>query len=724
MLCALPLLALLALALGGGAELLRWGAAGALAAPWALVAGALLYLVPGLALLRLLWPSAQLSLAERLSLALSLSVALPPLLLLLSSLVGLPWAPATLWAYVLISMLALAWPPAGAFAHPANKATGFKVGTGANATADEPRPAAKVGQARLRGLQAEFPFYFLKTIGRRAARWSPSFEGALLATLALGALLARLYAARDLPAALWSDGYQHTLMAQLLVDHGGLFQSWQPYAPLATFTYHFGFHANVALFHWATGIDVIHSTLWVGQILNAAAVPLAFLLAARLSGSRTAGLWAAAITGCVSLMPAYYVNWGRYTQLAGQTALYAAMVCWAALLDARRRDWQLAVLTGIASACLALTHYRVAAFAGCFVAAYCAWVVAMRARNQLTAETPRAQSSNKPNLRLLLRRLDIPLLAAHVATAAVLALLLTLPWWLNVLGGFLVDGALLFVRPTAEQATALQANNAWGAITPFYVKPYVLLGAFVGLLAAAWRRQWRVLALALWAALVLLITNPGVVGLGGGGIITNFAVFIAAYVIVAPLCAYAIATALELLPRLGSLLITGVAALALLGWSAGWQGALVERQFALLGPEDVPAMKWVRANTPPDARFLINTIAGYSGTGLVGIDAGMWLPLAAGRATTVPPLTYASERAEQLGYAQSLLPAVKRLQALGLGSAEGVAQLRAEGVGYVYIGPQRNPDNKGWIDAAQLRASPRWQLVYERDGVQIFKLKE
>ncbi|MBC8075064.1 MAG: hypothetical protein H7Y32_03230, partial [Chloroflexales bacterium] len=568
---------------------------------------------------------------------------------------------------------------------------------------------------------------------RRAAGWEPSVEGALLATLALGALLARLYAARGLPAALWSDGYQHTLMAQLVVDHGGLFQSWQPYAPLATFTYHFGFHANVALFHWATGIDVIHSTLLVGQILNAAAVPLAFLLATRLSGSRTAGLWAAVITGCVSLMPAYYVNWGRYTQLAGQTALYAAVVCWAALLDARQRNWRLAALTGIVSACLALTHYRVAAFAGCFVAAYGAWVVAMRAREHFTAEAQRAQSDARspivvPRLAVAMQRagrqLDLRLLALHVGAAGGLALLLTLPWWLNVLGGFLVDGALLFARPTAEQSTALQAHNAWGALTPFYVKPYVLLGAFVGLLAAAWRRQWRVLALGLWAALVLLITNPGAVGLGGGGIITNFAVFIAAYVIVAPLCAYAIATALELLPRLGALLLTGVAALALLGWSAGWQGAVVERQFALLGPEDVPAMEWVRANTPPEARFLINTIAGYSGTGVVGNDAGMWLPLAAGRTTTVPPLTYASERAEQPGYAQSLLPAVQRLQELGLDSAEAVAQLRAQGVGYVYLGPLRNPDSKGWIDAAQLRASPRWQQVYERDGVQVFKLKE
>ena len=671
---ALLLLALSALALGGGAGLVRWGLAGALSAPLMLVGGALLFLAPGLALLRLLWRAEPLPLAERLALALSLSVALPPLLLLLSHLVGLPWAPVTVWAYLLASLAALGWP----------------------------LHRAEVWRKRVQALRA------------------PGIEGALLAALTLGALLVRLYATRDLPAPLWSDGYQHTLMAQLLVDHGGLFQSWQPYAPLATFTYHFGFHANVALFHWATGADVIHSTLIVGQILNAAAVPLAFLLTAHLSGSRVAGLWAAALTGCVSLMPGYYVNWGRYTQLAGQTALYAAAMCWAALIDARRRDWRLAALAGISAACLALTHYRVAAFVGCFVVAYGAWAVAMRAHARFREET---QGPNRQALRLFLQRLDVPLLATHALAAGGLALLLTLPWWLNVLGGYLVDGALMFIRPTAEQAATVQQHNAWGALTPFYVKPYVLLGAFAGLLAAAWRRNWRVLTLALWAALVLLITNPASVGLGGGGIITNFAVFIAAYVVMAPLCAYAIATVLELLPRLAALPLTAVATLALLGWSAGWQGAVVDQQFALFGPEDVPAMEWVRANTPPEARFLVNTFGAYSGTSVVGSDAGVWLPLAAGRSTTVPPLTYVSERAEQPGYGQNLLPTLKHLQELGLNNPGGVAQLRSEGVSYVYVGTQHNPDNKGWIDVEQLRASPFWELVYDQDGVQIFQLR-
>ena len=65
-----------------------------------------LYLLPGLALLRLLWPRDRaLALPARLAMALGLSVALPPLLLLLFHLIRLPWGAVATWGYVLASLL-------------------------------------------------------------------------------------------------------------------------------------------------------------------------------------------------------------------------------------------------------------------------------------------------------------------------------------------------------------------------------------------------------------------------------------------------------------------------------------------------------------------------------------------------------------------------------------------------------------------------------------------
>ena len=43
-----------------------------------------------------------------------------------------------------------------------------------------------------------------------------------------------------------SDSYHHTLITQLISVRGALPNNYQPYAPLVTFTYHYGFHAVVA----------------------------------------------------------------------------------------------------------------------------------------------------------------------------------------------------------------------------------------------------------------------------------------------------------------------------------------------------------------------------------------------------------------------------------------------------------------------------------------------
>ena len=57
-------------------------------------------------------------------------------------------------------------------------------------------------------------------------------------------------------------------------------------------------------------------------------VPLVFVLALALSGRPWAGVWAALIVGFASNLPAYFVNWGRYTQLTGQVVMLVALVCW------------------------------------------------------------------------------------------------------------------------------------------------------------------------------------------------------------------------------------------------------------------------------------------------------------------------------------------------------------------------------------------------------------
>ena len=95
-----------ALALGGGSALLMWGMIGLVRWPTRVIALMGLYLLPGMALLRLTWPRDRaLAPMMRLALALGLSVALPPLFLLLFHLFRLPWGAVATWVYLLVSLL-------------------------------------------------------------------------------------------------------------------------------------------------------------------------------------------------------------------------------------------------------------------------------------------------------------------------------------------------------------------------------------------------------------------------------------------------------------------------------------------------------------------------------------------------------------------------------------------------------------------------------------------
>ena len=79
---------------------------------------------------------------------------------------------------------------------------------------------------------------------RRTPHWRDRFAllDAPLLALILTTLLVlgvRLWVVRGINVGLWGDSYHHTMITQLLLDNGGLFQSWEPYVPLNSFAYHF-----------------------------------------------------------------------------------------------------------------------------------------------------------------------------------------------------------------------------------------------------------------------------------------------------------------------------------------------------------------------------------------------------------------------------------------------------------------------------------------------------
>jgi hypothetical protein len=637
----------------GSSTMLAWGLQRVPQGVGLLLVSAALYIAPGLALLKL-WPDNTLTWPERIALAIGIGIALPPLLLQAASLLGLPWNGWTTWAYVLASLGVLIAP-----------------------------------------YRRRLP----QTLRRLDWRPLVSSHALLLSGVLVVALLTRMYAIRDLPVGLWGDSYHHTMIAQLLVEHRGLFRSWEPYAPLVTFTYHYGFHANAAFLHWLSGISIPHSVLYVGQLLNFAALTSAYLLTLRLTNSRAAGLWAVALTAFANTQPAYYVNWGRYTQLTGQVMLPAVLICWMALLEHQRLRKGRVALAVIVTASLMLTHYIVTIFAALFVAAY---LLALLAR-----------SPRWPVLRSILERSIL---------VAALALLVASPWLWNTLAGNLSRNVAGFVSQSVGRER-ISSISALDSIVPFYVNPVILALAALGFGVALARRNWRIGLCVAWSALLILVVVPYVFGLPGAGVIASFTSYIGLYISVIPLAAYLLGLLHERLsawrPLAGAIVGIG-ALLGLSVWGVRWQEQLVETRFQLFTTADELAMDWIRNNTPPDARFVVNMFPAYGDSLVVGSDGGWWIPLLTQRQTTLPPITYGSERAAVPGFARRINSFAKSLRDNPLPSDEAIALCREHGIRYIYSGAQSEQIDK--FDVEKLRESPALQVVYEEDGVVIFEI--
>jgi hypothetical protein len=310
------------------------------------------------------------------------------------------------------------------------------------------------------------------------------------------------------------------------------------------------------------------------------------------------------------------------------------------------------------------------------------------------------------------------------ASVSAIALLLAAPWLATTLTGFLgrnLNGAV-------GQSTTTAASNpdaSLAAITPEFLEAAILILAFIGMLLAVSRRDWRTLLFAVWTALLILSVVPFVFGLPGTGVITQFTAFITLYLTAVPLAAYALGVGQAQLDRQRHLL--GIAAstsliVALSVWALSWQQNLIDAHFQLFTPADSPAIEWIRTTTPGDAKFVVNTISAYGDTLIAGTDAGWWIPLLTGRATNLPPMTYGSERAETPDYARRVNAFAAALREQPLPSDTAIGLLREQGYQYIYSGAHVGQPDR--FDVAALRAHPAFKVVYDRDNVTIFELAQ
>jgi hypothetical protein len=522
--------------------------------------------------------------------------------------------------------------------------------------------------------------------------------------LALGAIFAatwvlRVLQIRDLVLPAWVDSPQHALVTDLIATTGQVPRSYEPFLPIERFIYHFGFHAINGAFHWLSGLAIPQAMLLLGQVLNAASSLMAYVLTVRLTQRRAAGVVAALVTGLVSYMPAYYVSWGRYTQLTGLLLLCGAMVATLQWLETEDWDPRHLALATLLQAGLILTHARVAIFSACFTLVYLLFQTAHLWRG---------------GQHLMLRRLW-----RRAGGMTAIALLISGPWLLQVWSGF---SSALQASGDGLQGAASYNAVPWPLVFVPQNRELIIL-AGLGALAGLAQRRKETFWLLGWCGLVALVVNPGWLGLPSLGFVNNATAVIALFVPLSVLVGQTFLMLWDHVPTrlchlirrdIGGPVRAGLALLlVLVGAMSAWgMISIVNPATVLATADDVAAMSWIAENTPAEALFVINTRHWQLGT-YAGTDGGYWIPQLTGRRTLLPDLSYSYGNPDYVQHIREMAQLVSELR--NASDPAFLALLEEEQVTHIYVGAKGGP-----LTPQMFLSDVRYRTAYNTGAVWIF----
>jgi hypothetical protein len=385
-----------------------------------------------------------------------------------------------------------------------------------------------------------------------------------------------------------------------------------------------------------------------------------FLFGKRLTNSAVVGFVSAICVWFLTPTPMYFLTWGRYPLLLGTAILPIALVAAMDLIDPPRFDARAYFFSVVMLAGLAFAHIRLLAFYVVFVTVYLAW----------------------HNLRA--RRLGASV--GRVALLAVAGVVIGGLWLAALESHHAIAqdvGARIAVVSAIDMSTAL-------AVMQSHHGSIVWAMAAIGVIVALVRRSQRALIVVAWfgalwaiAALQPYVVNaeilfvPFVVLLG----------FSPTAPLVGELARVVYHQTCEVLGDL-SLIWVGIGLLvSLLG--AREMLSIVNPTTILFTRADERAMTWLQANTPNDARLLVNSFAWYPSY-YVPSDGGSWIPFTTNRA---------------IAFADNAI------------APEALARwIDARRITHIYIGRRA-----GVLRARDFADAPeRYTLVYEEEGVRIW----
>ncbi|MFO7916965.1 MAG: DUF6541 family protein [Anaerolineae bacterium] len=521
-----------------------------------------------------------------------------------------------------------------------------------------------------------------------------------LAFILIITLITRFVQVRELVVPAWVDSFHHSVVTRMISERGVVPSSWVPYMPVERFHYHFGFHANAAVLTWLSDLPPHRAVMLLGQVLNALAVLTIYGLTVEWTGRRWAGVAAAVVVSALAYMPAYYVSWGRYTQLAGLVILPSLLLATHWLFADKGGacgPWVVAIML---AAGLALTHYRVLVFYVLFWIPYgILWLVRRRGKVRAWRRLGRTL--------FLLGGLSLVAISPwlwrfsrHV-----------FPHFQTIYGGW-------------EAADAEYTAFPSGLLNVGWTRPLLYLAAAGGVWGLV-RRRGEIVLLPFWMGLCLLLANLHLLGLPDLWLVHNHSVMISFWVPVGILVGWLVGDLAALFVRRVRCRGGGMALHRMLSWGllaasltmavwGNWRMVNVLNAATVLATEDdLHAAEWIAAHTPPEARFLVN-VRRWQGEVYAGTDGGYWLPLLAGRDTTMPCVFYSQGMPSYREGVNALARAV--VDAEEVDDAHLLQKLADAGVTHVYVGAKG-----GSLEPHELEPSPHYERIHATGPAHVYK---
>jgi len=525
----------------------------------------------------------------------------------------------------------------------------------------------------------------------------------------LGIIFSRFWAIRSLEAPLWGDSVQHSVMTQLILDKGGLFANWLPYAPFKSLTVQYGFSANSAVFSWLTGFTSLYSTLIVGQIANIFSIISIFPLAYKLSGKNPwAGITSMLVAGLLMPIPAFYVNWGRFAQLAGQVVLpIAIFLIWNFIDEFENKSWQKISLLGLVISGMFLNYYRMAFYFATFVLSILIFTFSSIKKNKLK---------------------HLKILVLKIVSILILSVIIFLPWGIKVAGSSLAQSVESGMTTSIPLQTVIDDYQTWKYWSEFIPTYLLILFASAGFLAI-FIKDWKLLSVVIWTLLLSFYKATQIFNFPGANMMQSFAVLIASYIPISLVVAWLFLRILTKIPNFKwkQAFVFSIITVGVLFGTNQTRKIVNEPFFGIIKHPDMTAMKWIDENTPKESKFLIEGFRIYDGKSIVGSDGGWYIPLLANRENTIPP-QYALLNEEEIeeGYSQKAVELVAFLENESLSSQLALDKLCDDGITNVYIGQDHGDVGEGenqLFDQNELK-SPFYDLLYAHDRVKIYKINQ